>query len=1010
MNPLPMDMLRRILLAGLLAASLVAQAPVFRTLDGRSGLPQSQVRALLEDRLGFLGVGTHGGVARLGASGIRSFGLPEGMGVGRVWGFLEDAEGGIWVAQEDANLALIRGNQVRVYGPSEGLEVPYAHALALDPQGRVLEGTRQGLWRLEGGRFSKVPLQGGWEAESIHALLVDRTGSLWMGSHAGRLARLGAEGVIQEMPLPEHSRGLPILGMGQYGSGEVFVATRTALMHLSALGYWNRESLEGVPEGAALEGFRLDDHGNLLVALGSDGLWCRDRNGRIQRWTTQEGLPPERVTTAWVDRRGTLWVGTDGLGLQALVIPGLSGLQRREAEPIGPVLTLLEDKKGTVWAGSSRGLFRIEEGRGLTGHWPGGRGLPGRDIRALAPEGPEGLWVGSNQGLVRWRGGRPVGPTQFQGCTVNQVIPWRGHVLVATNEGLGVLDRAGRESRFRLPPEMGGDLVYCILPGDRDVVLGTHRGLFTFDGRELRPLHREAPFAHLRVICLARDSAGALWVGTVRGLFREEGRGWASLGVPEGLPDSHLYFVQALPEGGMAIGHGGGVTLMDAKGGMVHLNQNLGLYSNETNRGCVLLDRSGRLWFGMVDGFCRLDLRQPMQPQAPTPPFVMEARWEGGEAFQPTDLHLPARVTSLQLEFEVGQPLCLQPPTFEVQMEGLGTGWQPMGRDHQMRFAGLEGGDYRFRVRASTDGLTWVEGPPLSLHVPLAWHQVLLGRLALVALLAGLLVAATRWRTHRLHAHAVELEQQVAERTATLVQRNLDLERAHAQVQAGLESKAAFTRMVAHDLRSPLTTLLLVAEGLEQELREGQGASRAAVLAQEAQRIEALLQRLLDQAKTDSFLQSTYRKRLSARQVLEGLPEVLRIKAQGRKLQFAFEEGETCAQRMVEVDPLGIQQVVLNLFGNALKFTEPGGQVGLRSRIEGAHWIMEVWDTGRGMDEAQVEHLFHPFRQGEPRDAAQGWGLGLGIVRALVEGHGGTIGVETTPGAGSTFRVELPLA
>lgn len=129
-----MAALLRLLLAGLLmAGALAAQVPVFRTFDGRSGLPQSQVNALLEDRQGFLWVGTHGGVARMGASGIQSFGLPQGMGVGRVWAFLEDPEGGIWVAQEDANLALIRGSRVKVFGVPDGLEVPYAHALALDP-------------------------------------------------------------------------------------------------------------------------------------------------------------------------------------------------------------------------------------------------------------------------------------------------------------------------------------------------------------------------------------------------------------------------------------------------------------------------------------------------------------------------------------------------------------------------------------------------------------------------------------------------------------------------------------------------------------------------------------------------------------------------------------------------------------------------------------------------------------------------------------------------------------
>ena len=1002
----------RIMLASLVAAmTLAAQVPVFRGFDGRSGLPQSQVRALLEDRLGFLWVGTHGGVARMGASGFQPFGLAQGMGVGRVWGFLEDADGGIWVAQEDSNLALIRGSRVRVFGPAEGLLESKAHALALDPQGRVLVGTRRGLWRLERDRFSPVPLEGTWGEASLERLMVDRSGALWMGTADGRLGRLGPGGRVEDTALPAPSTGQPILGLGQSPAGEVYAATRAALFRRRGDGTWLREELKGAPPEAQILGFQADGRGNLLVFLGYDGLWIREGSGQVRLWTSRDGLPQEGVASALLDRRGILWVGTDGRGLQALALPGLSGLHQMGSEPLGAVLTLLRGAGGTTWAGSTRGLFRIEEGRGVTGRWDARSGIPGKDVRTLASDGRGGLWLGSNRGLTRWRDGRAVGPVLLPGLAVNQLAPWGDRLLVATGEGLAVREPDGRIHRHHLPPEYGRDLVYGVLADAGEVLVATTRGLARFRGNELEPLHRDAPFAQLRVIAMARDAQGTLWVGTVRGLFRQEGTGWRTYGVEQGLPDSHIYFLQPLPGGRLAVGHGQGVTLLDPAGPSVNLNQNLGLYSDETNRGCVLLDEKDRLWFGMVEGFCRLELDRAIRVPPTSPPIVLEARWEGGEAFQPTDLRLPGGVASLQLEFQVGQPLSFQPPAFEVQMEGLSAVWQPVGRDHLMRFGALSGGTYRFRVRASQDGVTWVEGPPLEIRVASRWHETFLGRLALLGLLLGAVALGVRWRTRRLRKEAEGLERMVAERTGALLQRNLDLERAHAQVQASMEAKAAFARMVAHDLRSPLTTLLLVAEELAEDLREDRKrASRAGLLAQESHRIEAMLQRLLDQAKADSFIQSTYRKRLSPRQVLEGLPDVLTVKAQGRKLAFAFEEAEACGRAQVEVDPLGIQQVVLNLVGNALKFTGAGGRAGLRSHVEGARWVMEVWDTGRGMTGEQVAQMFQPFHQLETRDAAQGWGLGLSITKALVEAHGGTLSVTSEPGAGSVFRVEIPLA
>lgn len=328
-----------------------------------------------------------------------------------------------------------------------------------------------------------------------------------------------------------------------------------------------------------------------------------------------------------------------------------------------------------------------------------------------------------------------------------------------------------------------------------------------------------------------------------------------------------------------------------------------------------------------------------------------------------------------------------------------------------MRFGRLAAGTYQFRIRASVDGAKWVAGPPLEIQVDSAWHETLTARLFGVLVLIGGILGLVRGRTRRLKGRAVLLEAKVDERTGALLQRNEDLERAHALLQEGLEAKAAFTRMVAHDLRSPLTTLMLLADQLTLEVSEGQTprASQLDLLHQEAGRIEALLQRLLDQAKAESFLQTVYRKRMAPRQVLEGLPEVLRLKARGRGLEFNFEDGNGCDTAEVEVDPLGIQQVVLNLAGNAFKFTPSGGRVILRSAVEGREWVLELADTGRGMSESQLEHLFHPFKQGEVRDAAQGWGLGLSIVQSLVESHGGRISVDSSPGRGSTFRVEFPL-
>lgn len=996
----------------LLVLPLVAQVPVFRRFDGRDGLPQSQVVSLLEDRMGFLWVGTHGGVARMGASGIQSYGLAQGLGVGRVRALLEDRDGGVWVAQADASLALIRGSRIRAFGPEDGLGDSDGLCLALDAQGRVLVGTRKGVWRFDQGRFTAAPVGNEWLNLPVTALDPDRVGGFWIGGPKGRIGHWVPGRAPEEEELPAPFQGEEILAIHTDPAGVVRAATSKGLLYREGPGRWVKETLEGVPAGAQVRSFTMDPRGNLLVGLGEEGLWVRTEGGDAHLWTAADGLPEEQVNLGFIDRQGTLWVGTDGEGLHARAIPGLRGLQRIGAEPIGAVLGFQEEGPGRMLLGTTRGVLRIVEGRGVVGRWGRAQGLPSNEIWNILPDGKGAFWVGTVRGLVRWRDGKVLGPVLLPNSRIYQVLPWKEGLLVAYRGGLAELDAQGRVRRkVELPPDAGGTEASVLLAEGDHVLVGAQRGIFAYRDGMVTRVYPEAPFAGLRVIHMAADPGGLAWVGTVRGLFQRVGGKWVTYGIAEGLPDAHLYFLQPLAQGGLAAGHGKGVTLIRPGRPMAHLNQNLGLFSDETNQGGVVLDSRGRLWFGLVNGFCTLDLSQDAVMPGLNPPVVVEARWPGGEAHQPTRLELPSGNTGLQVEFQVAQPLCFESPMYELALEGFSPEWQRVGRDHLMRFGKLPAGDYTFRVRASVDGAKWVDGPPLAIRVIPSWSESLWVRVpALGAGLAGL-VGIVRWRTRRLKRAAQDLEAMVEERTRALLQRNEDLERAHTRVQEGLEAKAAFTRMVAHDLRSPLTTLMLLADQLTLEGTEGHAprATQLDLLRQESARIEALLQRLLDQAKAESFLQSAYRKRMSPRQVLEGLPEVLRLKAQGRGLHFEFSEGPGSTVAAVDVDPLGIQQVVLNLAGNAFKFTPPGGKVLLRSLIAGRSWLLELEDTGRGMSSAVVEGLFRPFQQGEVRDSAQGWGLGLSIVQALVESHGGTIHVTSREGLGTTFRVELPL-
>lgn len=997
-------------LAVILAAGLAlhAQPQAFRHFDGRDGLPQSQVRVLLEDRRGFIWVGTQGGVARLGAAGFKNFGLAQGLGVGLVTALMEDREGAIWVAQVDASVARIRGSQVQSFGPAEGLPVGNSYCLAEDDAGAILVGTRGGLRRWNGSSFQPVDL-GAWPNEPIYGI-AKAQGGFWLSTRKGRVGFWDGHRLKEEF-LPEAVAAREVWKMAMDPEGRPCALTRPGLFRKEG-SLWVPIPLKGYNGIPKLQDFNFDRDGALVVGLGDDGLWIQAPDGSARWWTAKDGLPEEHINLAYRDRQGILWVGSDGAGLYVLVVPGLHSITAQSPFELGAVLAIEPLPGIGTFLGTSRGLYLWVEGKGLTARWTTKEGLPSNEIWSLYPDGTGGLWLGSAKGMGRWSRGR-VQPGKILGdARVFQVLGWHGLNMVGTDRGLMEMDLSGQVKKtYEMPKEAGVNDAYVLaLAKDAgSVLVGCSKGLYRFDGQRMVRAFPATPFDNVSVLALYRDANGSLWVGTVQGLYRHDGEHWTRIGIEQGLPDANIYFVGDGGQGRIAVGHGKGVTLLGSDGRMVHLNQAVGLLSDETNQGSVRLDDSGRLWLGMIKGVCILDTKEPLRlPEMPSPQ-VLEAAWPGGRIHLPTQIELPPRRDYLQFNFELGMPIFSKPPIYEVHLEGLSGEWQRINEGNSVRFERLPAGSYRFRVRASQDGEHWIEGPPVALTVRPTWLEHPLGRAALILLGLALVGAIIQWRTLRLRKVAKLLEFQVAERTRSLNRRNQELESAHEQVKQILESKVVFTRMVVHDLRSPITTINLVAEqmGTEAQDRGEPPPAQLEIISKEADRLDGLLRRLLDQSRSEAVDQTLHMVRTAPHQLLDGMDDVLRVKAEWAGLHFSWEvepvEGQVLA------DALAIQQILLNLFGNALKVTAPGGTVGVRTSLKGGRWLLEIWDTGRGFDAGEMERLFQPFTQVEISDIGKGWGLGLSIVKSLVDAHGANITVESRPGHGSIFRIAFVL-
>jgi signal transduction histidine kinase len=247
------------------------------------------------------------------------------------------------------------------------------------------------------------------------------------------------------------------------------------------------------------------------------------------------------------------------------------------------------------------------------------------------------------------------------------------------------------------------------------------------------------------------------------------------------------------------------------------------------------------------------------------------------------------------------------------------------------------------------------------------------------------------------------MAQEIAQRVALA----LDNARLYRAAQRAIKARDEVLGIVAHDLRNPLSMILMEARLLRRQGPELERRSQASggAIQRAATRMDRLIQDMLDATRIEADALTIELSRVNVAEVASDAVRVERPLASSMSLDLRLDLERELPD--VRADRDRLLQVFENLIGNAIKFTPPGGSITVGAARQGTDVLFWVRDTGPGIDIGDQPHVFDRFWQARTKKRG-GAGLGLLIVRGIVEAHGGRVWVESALGEGSTFRFTIP--